>query len=101
MRLLERAQQLFSIVAACASLAPAKNDPFLVSDTPLFSAGLRVILAQRVKVLSSANSRNQTTLIVAARSGQAEIAQAVIRLVGEDWVPSDDEVGACEPPALF
>ncbi|CAM9776300.1 unnamed protein product [Ectocarpus fasciculatus] len=47
--------------------------------------------AQRVKVLSSANSRNQTTLMVAARSGQAEIAQAVIRLVGEDWVPSDDE----------
>ncbi|CAB1113028.1 unnamed protein product [Ectocarpus sp. CCAP 1310/34] len=47
--------------------------------------------AQRVKVLSSTDCRNQTTLMVAAQSGQAEIAQAVIRLVGEDWVPNDDE----------
>ncbi|CAM9210968.1 unnamed protein product [Ectocarpus sp. 12 AP-2014] len=47
--------------------------------------------AQRVKVLSSANGRNQTTLMVAAQSGQTEIAQAVIRLVGDDWVPNDDE----------
>lgn len=80
---------------------PRSTFRFLAFDTPLFSAGLRVVLAQRVKVLSSANGRNQTILMVAAQSGQAEIAQAVIRLVGEDWVPNDDEVGACEPPALF
>ena len=47
---------------------------------------------QRVEKLRSANSRNQTTLMIAVQTGREEIVKAVVGFIGEGWVPADDQV---------
>ncbi len=48
---------------------------------------------QALQVLSSANARNQTPLMIAAQTGREQIVKAVVGFVGESWVPADDQVG--------
>lgn len=44
-------------------------------------------------MLSAANVRNQTALMIAVQTGREEIVKAVVDFVGESWVPADDQVG--------
>lgn len=50
-------------------------------------------LTQRVQMVGSVNGRNQTSLMIAVQTGEQKIVQAVVKLVGDDWVPADDQVG--------
>lgn len=50
-------------------------------------------LSQRVQMLGSVNGKNQTSLMIAVQTGEEKIVQAVVKLVGDDWVPADDQVG--------
>lgn len=50
-------------------------------------------LTQRVQMLRSVSGRNQTSLMIAAQTGEEEIVHAMVRLFGDNWVPADDQVG--------
>lgn len=43
-------------------------------------------------MLSAVNGRNQTALMCAVQTGRAEIVDAAVKLIGDAWLPSVEEV---------
>lgn len=43
-------------------------------------------------MLLAANGKRQTSLMVAVQSGREEVVDAVVKLMGETWVPADEKV---------
>lgn len=61
----------------------------------------KIDLTQKVQMLGSVNGRNQTSLMVAVQTGEEEIVRAMVKLVGDDWVPVDDQVGLRVEQTIF
>lgn len=94
------------------SARDAKGQDLLVTalhsgEAPLVCAlvdlldSYKIDVTQRMQMLGSVSGRNQTSLMIAVQTGEEEIVQAMVKFVGNDWVPADDQVGIRTQPFLL